>query len=127
MSIQSMMKQTPHGDDFSGKVPSCLKLGSGRIDKGVPSKRSLQRFAAENQSDFSESNNIIRFNVNSGALLDLPSATFSFDLANKTGADNTIQLDGSCASIIDTFRVYAQDGTELERIQEYALIDSVLG
>ena len=38
-----------------------------------------------------------------------------------------MQLDGSCASIIDTFRVYAQDGTELERIQEYSLIDSVLG
>jgi len=126
MSIQNMMKQT-HDDDFSGKVPTCLKMGSGRRDTAVPSKRSLQKFAAENQSDFSESNNIIRFNINSGALLDLPQATFSFDLTNTTGASNNLKLDGSCASIIDTFRVYSQDGTELERIQEYALIDSVLG
>ena len=116
-----------HDDDFSGKVPACLKMGGGSISKSVPSKRSIQKFAAENQSTFTETNNIIRFNINSGALLDLPNATFGFDLRNSGTATNDIQLDGSAACLIDTFRVYAQDGTELERIQEYGLLDSVLG
>jgi hypothetical protein len=124
MSIQSMTQQ--HDDDFSGKVPSCLKMGGGTIAKSVPSKRSLQKFAAENQSTFTETNNIIRFNINSGSLLDLPNATFGFDLSNAGSATNDFQLDGSAACLIDTFRVYAQDGTELERIQEYGLLDSIL-
>ena len=116
-----------HDDDFSGKVPSCLKMGGGSVAKSVPSKRSLQKFAAENQSTFTETNNIIRFNINSGSLLDLPGATFGFDLTNSGTATNDFQLDGSAACLIDTFRVYAQDGTELERIQEYGLLDSILG
>ena len=95
------------------------------ISDAVPANRNIAQFLASNASDFNSSNNTIRINVSSGAFLDLKASVLQFELKNTT-ATHTIQLDGQADCVINRIRVLSSDGSEIERIDSYNVISSVL-
>ncbi len=95
------------------------------IADAVPASHNISQFLASNASDFTPSNNTIRINVSSGAFLDLKNAVLEFDLKNTTGTD-PCRLDGGAGCVISRIRVLSSDGSEIERIDSYNLLDCVL-
>ena len=104
--------------------PIGIKYPSMRKHEGYRAERHLTRFNAENSSVFSPANNVCRIPVQSGSFLDLNSATLGFDLTNTTAT--TISLDDSAACCISRIRILNLQGQELERLESYALLSSVL-
>ena len=95
------------------------------IADAVPASHNISQFLASNASDFTPSNNTIRINVSSGAFLDLKNAVLEFDLKNTTSTDPA-RLDGGAGCVINRIRVLSSDGSEIERIDSYNLLDCVL-
>ena len=95
------------------------------IADAVPSTHNISQFLASNASDFTPSNNTIRINVSSGAFLDLKNAVLEFDLKNTTSTD-ACRLDGGAACVINRVRILSSDGSEIERIDSYNLLDCVI-
>jgi hypothetical protein len=110
----------------STNIPACLKVGTASIRRGIAAKKSLARFSSENSGTFTPTNNVVRFPISSTGLLSLSEAKFSFDLTN-TGATDAVKLDCSAACVIRQLRVIGMDGTELERINNYNLLDNIQG
>ena len=96
-----------------------------QIADAVPASHNISQFLASNASVFTESNNTIRINVSSGGFLDLKNAVLEFDLTNKTTTDAVI-LDGSAECMINRIRILSSDGSEIERIDQYGQLASVL-
>jgi hypothetical protein len=95
------------------------------IADAVPSSHNISQFLASNASDFTPSNNTIRINVSSGAFLDLKNAVLEFDLKNTTGTD-PCRLDGGAGCVINRIRILSSDGSEIERIDSYNLLDCII-
>ena len=95
------------------------------IADAVPSSHNISQFLASNASNFTPSNNTIRINVSSGAFLDLKNAVLEFDLKNTTGTD-PCRLDGGAGCVINRIRILSSDGSEIERIDSYNLLDCVI-
>ena len=96
-----------------------------QIADAVPASHNISQFLASNASDFTESNNTVRINVSSGGFLDLRKAVLEFDLKNTTGSDAVI-LDGGAECVINRIRILSSDGSEIERIDQYGQLASVL-
>ena len=96
-----------------------------QIADAVPASHNISQFLASNASDFTENNNTIRINVNSGGFLDLRKAVLEFDLKNTTSTD-AVYLDGSAECVVSRVRILSSDGSELERIDSYSQLASVL-
>lgn len=107
---------------LSGSIPESLQYGA-EATQGLSGSRSMRNFAAENPGTFSPSNNTIRIPVSASTFLDLSKAKLCFDFTNL-GPTSTI--DGSAACIIQRVRVLSNTGAELERIESYNLISSIL-
>lgn len=95
------------------------------IADAVPASHNISQFLASNASDFTPSNNTIRINVSSGAFLDLKNAVLEFDLKNTTSTD-ACRLDGGAGCVINRIRILSSDGSEIERIDSYNLLDCVI-
>jgi hypothetical protein len=101
------------------------------ISDGVPGSRNLAVFQPENPSTFTgTSNNVVRIPISAnGQFLDLKNAVLGFTFENKatggTTAQKTCTLDGGAQSIIQRLRVL-QNGNEIERIDSYGQIATVL-
>ena len=95
------------------------------IADAVPSSHNIAQFLASNASDFTPSNNTVRINVSSGAFLDLKNAVLEFDLKNTTNTD-AIRLDGGAGCVINRVRILSSDGSEIERLDSYNLLDAVI-
>ena len=95
------------------------------ISDAVPANRNIAQFLASNASDFNSSNNTIRINVSSGAFLDLKASVLQFELKNTT-TTHTVQLDGQADCVINRIRVLSSDGSEIERIDSYNVMSSIL-
>lgn len=109
---------------LSGSIPSSLSYGV-ESSSGLPGKRMLLQFAPENTSTFNESNNIVRIPVNSTQFLDMKQARLAFDLT-ISGTTSEGFLDGGAACVIQRLRVLSVTGLELERIESYNLLHSIL-
>ena len=98
------------------------------IQQGVAGSRNLSRFSAENPSVFQGSqNNVVRIPVSSPGFLDLKNAVLGLDLKNtSTGGTPVMTLDGGAHSIIQRYRVLSSNGNEIERIDSYNQIHTVL-
>lgn len=96
-----------------------------QIADAVPASHNISQFLASNASDFTESNNTVRINVSSGGFLDLRKAVLEFDLKNTTGTDAVI-LDGGAECVINRIRILSSDGSEIERLDQYGQLASVL-
>jgi hypothetical protein len=94
------------------------------VSDSVPANRNIAQFLASNASVFGVSNNTIRINVSSGSFLDLKNALLQYELKNTTS--QTIQLDGGADCVINRIRVLSSDGSEIERIDSYNIIASIL-
>ena len=110
----------------SSAIPNCLKVGTQSIRRGVSARKSLARFSAESSGTFTPTNNVIRFPISSQGLVSLSEAKLSFDLTN-TSAASAIKLDTSAACVIRQMRIVSMDGTELERINNYNVLDNIYG
>jgi hypothetical protein len=95
-----------------------------QIADAVPASHNISQFLASNASVFTESNNTVRINVSSGGFLDLKKAVLELDLKNTT--TETIHLDGSAECVINRIRILSSDGSEIERIDQYGQLASVL-
>ena len=118
-------EQAPQLGNLSGMVAPELKYGESTA-LGLPSVKTLREFHAENQSTFTPSNNIIRIPVSSMEFLDLMDCHLAFDFTNKSPAGNTVHLDGGASCVIDMVRVLSTQGVELERIEGYNLISTII-
>lgn len=96
-----------------------------QIADAVPASHNISQFLASNASDFTESNNTIRINVSSGGFLDLRKAVLEFDLKNTTSTD-AVYLDGGAECVINRIRILSSDGSEIERIDQYGQLASIL-
>ena len=96
-----------------------------QIADAVPASHNISQFLASNASDFTESNNTVRINVSSGGFLDLRKAVLEFELKNTTGTDAVI-LDGGAECVINRIRILSSDGSEIERIDQYGQLATVL-
>jgi len=96
-----------------------------QIADAVPASHNISQFLASNASDFTESNNTIRINVSSGGFLDLRKAVLEFDLKNTTSTD-AVLLDGGAECVINRIRILSSDGSEIERLDQYGQLASVL-
>ena len=96
-----------------------------QIADAVPASHNLSQFLASNASDFTESNNTVRINVSSGGFLDLRKAVLEFELKNTTATDAAI-LDGGAECVINRIRILSSDGSEIERIDQYGQLATVL-
>jgi hypothetical protein len=105
-------------------LPLGLRYNLGVADS-VPSNRNLAQFLASNASTFTASNNVCRINVSSGQFLDLKNAVLQYDLKNTTGTD-AIHLDGGADCVIQRIRIVSSDGSEIERLDSYNLLTSVI-
>jgi hypothetical protein len=105
-------------------VPIGLNFRLGIADS-IPATHNISQFLASNASDFTESNNTIRINVSSGGFLDLRKAVLEFDLKNTTSTD-AVYLDGGAECVINRIRILSSDGSEIERIDQYGQLASVL-
>jgi len=125
MSIQTN-KSDSEMSYSSTNIPACLKVGTASIRRGIAAKKSLARYSSENSGTFTQTNNVVRFPISSTGLLSLSEAKFSFDLTN-TGTTDAVKLDCSAACVVRQLRVIGMDGTELERINNYNLLDNIQG
>ena len=110
----------------SSAIPRCLAVGNASIRRGISARKSLARFSAESSGTFTPTNNVIRFPISSQGLVSLSEAKLSFDLTN-TSAASAIKLDTSAACVIRQMRIVSMDGTELERINNYNVLDNIYG
>jgi hypothetical protein len=109
----------------SSAIPNCLKVGTQSIRRGISARKSLARFSAEISGTFNPTNNVIRFPISSQGLVSLSEAKLSFDLTNTGGVP--FKLDTSAACVIRQMRIVSMDGTELERINNYNVLDNIYG
>ncbi len=122
--------QRPGSDDgmgmpsIGGSIPKSLSYGI-ESSSGLPGRRSLLQFSAENTSTFSPSNNVVRIPVNSTQFLDLIESRLCFDLT-ISGTSTNVQLDGGAACIINRLRILSVTGLELERIESYNMLHCLL-
>lgn len=105
-------------------VPIGLQYRLGIAD-ALPSSHNISQFLASNASTFTPNNNTVRINVSSGAFLDLKNAVLEFDLKNTTTTD-AVRLDGSAACIIKKITIKSSDGSTIERLDSYNLLDCIL-
>jgi len=96
-----------------------------QIADAVPASHNISQFLASNASDFTEANNTVRINVSSGGFLDLKKAVLELSFKNTTTTNN-VYLDGSCECLIQRIRVLSSDGSEIERIDQYGQLASIL-
>ena len=96
-----------------------------QIADAVPASHNISQFLASNASDFTENNNTVRINVSSGGFLDLRKAVLQFDLKNTTTTDS-VTLDGGADCLISRIRILSSDGSEIERLDQYGQLASVL-
>ena len=105
--------------------PIGLKYPSMRKHEGYRASRHLTKFNAENSSVFTASNNVCRIPVQSGSFLDLNQALLNFQLKNNA-TGHPIQLDDTCASVVNRVRVLNLQGGECERLESYGLLSNVI-
>ena len=112
----------------SSAIPNCLKVGTQSIRRGISARKSLARFSAESSGTFTPTNNVIRFPISSQGLVSLSEAKLSFDLTNTSAnAVGAVKLDTSAACVIRQMRIVSMDGSELERINNYNVLDNIYG
>lgn len=124
--------QRPGSDDgmgggmpsIGGSIPKSLSYGI-ESTSGLPGRRSLLQFSAENTSTFSPSNNVVRIPVNSTQFLDLVQGRLCFDLT-ISGTGTAVYLDGGAACVINRMRILSVTGLELERIESYNMLHTLL-
>ena len=124
-----MSIETRKSDSMSysaSSIPACLKVATASIRRSIAAKGSLAGCSSENSGTFTPSNNVIRFPISSQGLLSLLEANFSVDLKN-TGTTDPVSLDTSAACVIRQLRIIGMDGTEVERINNYNLLDNIQG
>ena len=119
-----MEVQQPAQPQAQGAIPLGLRYNFG-ISDALPAERHLRRFQAENPSTFTPTNNVVRIPISSENFLDLRNAVLGFDLKNSTSSDTQF-LDGGASCIIQRFRVLSASGRELERLEQFNLLSSVI-
>jgi hypothetical protein len=113
-----------------GAIPSSLQYGV-ETSAGLPGSRSLRNFGAESAGIYNAQNNTIRINVTSSNFLDLKESLLTVNFKNTSVAtDGTTAvkatLDGGCASMIQRIRILNGNNAELERMENYNLINNIL-
>lgn len=119
-----MESSQPPAQQPQGSVPLGLRYNLG-ISDSVPAERHLRRFQAENPSTFTATNNVVRIPVSSENFLDLRHAVLGFDLKNSTATDSQF-LDGGASCVIQRLRVLSASGRELERLEQFNMLSSIL-
>ncbi len=111
---------------LSGNIPSQMAYGRDTYP-GLKSHKVLSNFAAENNGTYSPTGlNLVRIPVRSvGSFLDLKEAQLSFQLS-LTGTSTQTILDGGAQCIIDRMRILTLGGQQLECIESYNLIASII-
>jgi hypothetical protein len=117
------MQQSKQLAPLSGAIPAGLRYNVGVAD-GISAVRHLTTFTAENASVFGPNNSVIRIPVSSHGFLDHAQTRLCFDLHNVGTA--AVTLDGGASCVIQRLRVLSVQNVELERIENYALLHSVL-
>lgn len=118
-----------------GSTPAQMRF-SDLMSSAVPGDTKSLRLQANNGAVFSPSGSqIIRIpmNVSHGFFIDTASSCLKMDIqvtrsvpANSTSVPTDIFLDGGIASVIDVFRIEAPNGSLLEEIRGYNLLNANL-
>lgn len=118
------MENIQSSPEPQASLPLSLRYNLGITDT-IPADKSIARFQAANASTFKPSgNNTCRVNVSSGAMLDLSGAYLEFEFTNLDA--NSVQFDGAADCVLHRVRVLDQSSSEIERIDNYNLLASVL-
>ena len=103
--------------------PKGVKFGS-LLPMGVKGKQVTRKLFPQNGSTFSSAtNNVIRIPLNGPFFLNGGDSYLSFDVAVKNSGSSAItaaKLDSSAHSLINRLRIEGPDGSEVERIEDYA-------
>lgn len=104
--------------------PKGVKFGS-LLPMGVKGKQVTRKLFPQNGSTFSSAtNNVIRIPLNGPFFLNGGDSYLSFDVAVKnlssSAAITAAKLDSSAHSLINRLRIEGPDGSEVERIEDYA-------
>ena len=126
MSIEHSTSSNDSMSFSSSAISRCLAVGNASIRRGISARKSLARFSAESSGIFTPTNNVILFPISSQGLVSLSEAELSFDLTN-TSAASSIKLDTSAACVIRQMRIVSMDGSKLERINNYNVLDNIYG
>jgi len=107
--------------------PLGVRYNVGIVD-GVAGSRNLIKFQAENPSTFTGvNNNVVRIPVSGNSFLDLKNAVLGYKFKNTSAGGTTdATLDGSSACIIQRLRILSNQGLEIERLDQYGQLHSIL-
>ena len=93
---------------------------------GFPNRVKRIEFFPQNLFSDIKPNDIVRFNINAPGFWDPYSARFRLKIDfSDMETEGSYQLDGSAQSIINEL-IISTNGTEIERIQEYDVLASIL-
>ena len=106
-------RKAPSAVDFSHLLP----LGVKGTSKG-------RSFMPNTAGPYTSTNNIIRIPLNSTGFLDGNHSYLSFDCLFGSAGGGTQGFDGSAHSLIRQLRIEGSDGSELERVDNYNVIQS---
>ena len=120
------------------RVPPRSVDYSRLLPLGVRGVSKMRQFNANNGTDFTAVNNVIRIPLNTTGMLDGQHSYLQFDLQIAVGqnAANTIAIqslapemfcvDGDGQAVIRRLRIEGSDGAELERIDAYNVLHSAM-
>ena len=123
MDIESQNINTTQPAPAQGGLPQSMRFAVGS-KRSVAAKLSHLNFQPYNGNSFSpDSNNEVRLSIQSPGFLDVSKHVLRLTVTAVT-ANVAAKIDYSLASLFDQVRIESQ-GTVLERIDRYGLIDNV--
>ena len=123
-SSGSTMSSSGSTMSSSGSMPDQARYG---VDSGLfKSERVLHKFFPQSGGDYSPtSSRVIRFDISSPHFLDLSEARFACTFTTGAAVGSAI-LDGGLGGTIQRISIMNSAGQLLERLDEYALTQTIL-
>ena len=108
----------------SGSLPDQARYGADSIL--MKSQRVLHKFFPQSGGDYSPtSSRVIRFDISSPHFLDLSEARFACTFTSGAAVTQSV-LDGGLGGVIQRISIMNSSGQLLERLDEYALTQTIL-
>lgn len=112
-------------EDVNVKTGNPKEVGySGLLPLGVPASTFKRKFQPTGQSNFTPTNNICKINLNTSGFIDLSQGMLRFKVTNNS--PNALKIDGSAHSFINKLVVYGPNMENLETIERYNVLASVM-
>ena len=108
----------------SGSLPDQARYGADSVL--MKSERVLHKFFPQSGGNYSpDSSRVIRFDISSPHFLDLSEARFACTFTAGAAVEQTV-LDGGLGGVIQRISIMNSAGQLLERLDEYALTQTIL-